>query len=306
MSIRASTLSERERRGKPANRVPNYRGRYTVYLLVSNHIDYSLLLTIKVVLFCDCNRVTTGAATSQKYNLHTLISDDDGWAKLLVVFILSQSLRLFIFYQKWKSSCFVFVVCCLPPSLLCCSSWRNRIITSRRVMKTSTRQMLYTSLLGESVLFSLSLSLVGWIPGYHQERRAARRLCLAHVEGRNRSERRVWRRGKKKSTHPTPTTTVDDIQLLYSLVCVCVYIICSLGGVVGCTIPLFSLFFFFIRDETRREEGIRAIYFHFDLCQVPTIRLPATVCVCVCHSAPPFRPSSPLSSTLATLFFSSF
>jgi|688.fasta_scaffold744146_2 hypothetical protein len=114
MSIRASTLSERERRGKPANRVPNYRGRYTVYLLVSNHIDYSLLLTIKVVLFCDCNRVTTGAATSQKYNLHTLISDDDGWAKLLVVFILSQSLRLFIFLSKMKI--FLFCLCCLLSS----------------------------------------------------------------------------------------------------------------------------------------------------------------------------------------------
>lgn len=65
---------------------------------------------------------------------------------------------------------------------------------------------------------------------------------------------------------------------------------------------LLVVFFFFLFLCFFFLFGIRAIYFHFDLCQVPTIRLPATVCVCATR-LPPFRPSSPLSSTLATLFF---
>ena len=120
--------------------------------------------------------------------------------------------------------------------------------------------MLFSLAAGESVLFSLSLSfsLSSWmIPGVSSRRRAARPLCLAHVEGRNRSERRVWRRGKKKSTHPTPTTTVDDIQLLYSL-CVCVYyMLFAWGGGLyySSFFSLFSVFLFYSRRERGRDTG---------------------------------------------------
>ena len=233
-----------------------------MYLLVSNHIDYSLLLTIKVVLFCDCNRVTTGAATGQKYNLHTLIS-----------FSFSLSLRLFIFlYQKRKSLLLLFVLLFVVFLHLFCVAapdeiGSQRLGESRRRVPGKCYLVLLLVSQFFSLFLSLSLSLVGWFPGYHQE-----------GERRVHSVWRMWRVGIDRSVEsgeeerksrltqlPPPQSTTSNSCTLS----VCVYIICSLRGVVGCTIPLFSLFFlffFFIRDE--REEGIRAIYFHFDLCQV--------------------------------------
>jgi hypothetical protein len=154
---------------------------------------------------------------------------------------------------------------------------RNRIITSRepRSLRHSPAAAPRHRVRNGWVSFSLSLWRMN--PGvYHQ---AARRLWRRE-RGWGESIRLGRSDGggkkKKKGTGPTTqTTSITELLVVFFFF-------------------LFLCFFFLF--------GIWAIYFHFDLCQVPTIRLPATVCV-LCHSAPPFRPSSPLSSTLATLFF---
>jgi hypothetical protein len=94
-------------------------------------------------------------------------------------------------------------------------------------------------------------------PGvYHQ---AARRLWRRErVGGIDPSGSLGWRRGKKGTGPTAQTTSITELLVV---------------------------FFFFLFLCFSFLFGIRAIYFHFDLCQVPTIRLPATVCV-LCHSAP--------------------
>ena len=176
--------------------------------------------------------------------------------------------------------------------------------------------MLFSLAAGESVLFSLSLSLVGWFPGYHQE-----------GERRVHSVWRMWRVGIDRSVEsgeeerksrltqlPPPQSTTSNSCTLS----VCVYIICSLRGVVGCTIPLFSLFFcfsFLFETRERKGYGQSTSTLIFAKCYYT-----ASYCVCVYIYAPlksslslslslflfPFRPSSPLSLTLTTFFLSFF